>query len=185
MRIPKIHQIYASFNKLSKREKTVLYVAAIALSLTVLDRLIISPVLSKLRSLDKEIREKQSLIKRSLHILAQKDRILAESAKYDSFLKASPGEEITSVLKEIENLANKNSVYLIDMKPAGSKAGSGYNKYFISLSCEAQMEQIVGFIYDIENSNRLLALERYQFNPKSRESSVVQASLSISKIAVP
>lgn len=185
MKIPNIQTLYATLARLSKREKLVLYAAVSFVSLAILDRLIINPVFSRLESLDKEIRERESGIKKALHILAQRDRILAEGRKYGSFLSGDSEEEITSILKEIENLANKNSVYLIDLKPAGLKGAGSYNKYLISLSCEAQMEQIVGFMYDIGSSNRLLAIERYQINPKSKESSVVQCSMSIAKIVMP
>lgn len=185
MKIPNIQALYALLVRLSRREKLIFYVALSFLSLTVLDRLIINPIFSRLILLDKEIQEKETAIKRNLHILAQKDRILAESSKYSSFFGGGPQEEMTSILKEIEGLANKNSVYLIDMKPAGLKSAGSFNKYLISLSCEAQMEQIISFIYNIENSNLLLAIEKFQLSPKSKESSVVQCSMSIAKIVMP
>ncbi len=182
----KMQAFYNILSRLSKREKFILYGAAFFISLTLLDRLIIAPVFSKMTSLDKEIQERQSDIRKSLHILSQKDRILVESAKYSSFLHSfkSEEEEVTFLLKEIENITNKTSVYLIDMKPAGLKDMASTKKYLINLNCEAQMEQLIDFMYNIENSNRLLTIEKYRITPKSKESSLAKCTMSISKIVI-
>ncbi len=187
MKLLDIKTIYTVLARLSKREKIILYAAVIFVSLTLLDRLIISPIASKMNSLDKQIQESESGIKRNLRILAQKDKILAEHAKYNSYVSSSGSEEeeLTLILKEIESLANKGSVYLVEMKPAGIKSMGSSKKYLISLSCEAQMEQLTEFMYNIENSSKLLSVERYQISPKSKESSVVKCSLSIGKIVIP
>jgi len=183
----KIKELYRILTRLSKREQFILYVAIFFIALTLLDRLIIEPIFSKMQELDKEIKEKESAIRRNAHILAQKERIASEVAKFSSFLGISKSEEeeTTSFLKEIENLANKSSVYLVDMKPAGLKDMGSSKKYLVNLNCEAQMEQITDFMYNIENSNRLLTIEKYQISPKSKESSVAKCSMSISKIVIP
>ena len=183
----KLGALHNIFTRLSKREQFVLYLAIFFIALTLLDRAIISPVFSKVKSLDTEIKEKEVAIRRNSHILTQKDRVSSEIAKYGSFLSAakSEDEEISSFLKEIENLANKSSVYLVDMKPAGIKDLGSSKKYLLNLNCEAQMEQITDFIYNIENSNKLVTIDKYQISPKSKESSVAKCSMSISRIVIP
>lgn len=187
MKIFRIESLSAFLSRLSKREKIVFYCALCFILLMLLDRLVVFPVYSKMHTLNKEIKEKESDIKRDSHIVAQKDKILAESARFGSFFNGgeSEEEEMTSVLKEIEILANKASVYLVDMKPGAIKTMGEFKKYQVNLNCEAQMEQLVNFMYDIENSNKLLTIEKYQMNPKSKESSVVVCNLSISKVVIP
>lgn len=187
MRVPKIQALYNFVAHLSKREKIIFYAAISFVSLTLLDRLIISPIYSKIKSLNEEVKEKESSIKKSLHILAQKERISSEIARYTSFLTSakSEEEETTYLLKEIEGLANKAGVYLVDMKPGGLKDMGSSKKYLINLNCEAQMEQLFDFMYNIENSNKLLTIEKYQIGPKSKESSIARCSMSIAKIIMP
>jgi hypothetical protein len=185
MMVFKIQKFYTFLARLTKKEKIIFYLAVILVSLTLLDRLIISPVFSKIRLLNKEIQVKETNIKVNLRILAQKDKILAESAKYKPFLgdpKNNPDEQVTSVLKDIESLANKSSVYLVDMKPGSVKEFGSSKKILINLNCEAQMEQLVDFMYNIENSDNLLSIEKYQLTPKSKESSVAKCSLSVYKV---
>ena len=182
----KIEAIYAFLSRLSKREKAVLYVTVFSVSLMLLDRLIISPVFHKIGSLENEIRERELSVKKNIRILSQKDKIVKESSKYTPFFNKtkSEEEEVTSVLKEIENLANKSSVYLVDMKPGGVKKACDAKKYIINLSCEAQLEQLTQFMYDVENSKELLMVEKYEISPKSKESSVARCSMTISKISM-
>lgn len=172
---------------LSKREKTVLYVTCLVLALVVLDRMIIYPVYSRISALGSEIKEKEAGIARDLRMLAQQERIMLEGKKYASFLNIPESEEeaMTSFLKEVENLANKSSLYIIDMKPAGVKTEKGKIKKFqLVLSCEGQMEQLIEFMYGVENLNALLNIEKYQISPKSKDSTIVQAAITISKIAI-
>ena len=180
----KLQKFYAFLSRMSKREKFIFYGAALFIFLAVMDRLVISPILSKITSLNKEIQEKGAAIKRNTHILSNRDRVSAEKVKYASFLnkfESAAGEDETSLLKEIETLANEASVYIIDIKPAGAKTGGGYSMYTVKLNCEAQMENVISFMYNIENSNDLLTIINYKITPKSKDSSIASCSMSVSK----
>lgn len=189
MAIPKIQlQAVSLFiSRLSKRERAIFYVVVFIISLALFDRLIMYPIYSRLISLDKQIRDKETTIKNGLRIIAQKDRIQMERAKYGTFLSSdmSEDEEIRSILKEIENIANKSSIYIVDMKPAGLKTVDTTKKYMISLNCEAQMEQLSEFMFNLEGSNKLLTIEKYQISPKSRESSIAKCSMTIARVVIP
>ena len=182
-----LQQIYTILTHLSKRERLILNVAAFFVSMILLDRLIINPVSSKMRSLGQEIEDEKTAIKKNLRLVAQKDKISSESEKYNSYVSSSKSEEeeMTSILKEVENLANKSSVYLIDMKPGGLKESASTKKYLINLNLESQMEQLIEFMYNVESSNHLFIIEKYQVGPKSKESSVAKCSITISKTIIP
>jgi cell division protein FtsL len=187
VRLQKIQALYAVLSRLSKREKIALYCAVFFISLTLLDRLIIDPVYSKMKSLDEDIQDKESGIKKNLRILAHKDRILTDTSKYNVFLDDFKSEEeaMSSMLKEIENFADKSEIYLVDMKPRGLRGVGSSNRYEVTLTCEAQMEQFADFIYKIESSDALLTIEQYQISPKSKDSSVGRCKMTISTIVVP
>ncbi len=171
-------------SRLSVREKYILYAAVSFVSLTLVDRLIVVPISQKLRTLKSQIEKTEQRVREDLHVLAQKDAIEKDKAKNAAFLIGGKSEEeqITSILKEIEILASASSVYLIDMKPAGSKAVASSTKYMVNVNCEAEMSKIVDFMYSLENSSKLLTIERFQVNPKSRDSSTAKCSITIAKI---
>jgi Tfp pilus assembly protein PilO len=180
-------QIFSGFlSRLSRREKMVFYAASIAIGLTVLDRALVAPISSRIRLLNQEIEAKETAIKNGMRIIAQKDRISAESQKYKPYMAQakSQDEENTILLKEIENLASKSAVYLLDMKPGPVKNIAASVKFTVTVSCEGQMEQIAEFMYGIETSRNLLTIDKFQVNPKTRESTIGQCSLTVSKIAM-
>jgi len=179
--------LYAAIKQLPKREKMIFYTAVFFAALIFLERMIVSPVYSKMTALDKELKVNESGISQNLRILAQKDKIIVLKNKYSSYLDNFVSEEIevSSLLKEIEMLASKASVYLVDMKPAGTKEAGASKKTMINLECEAQMEQIVDFMYHLENSDKLLIIEKYQITPKSKESTVARCSMVIAKVFIP
>lgn len=186
MKLPKLQEVYVWISQLSKRKKIMFYFAVFFLSAAFIDRLVIFPVASSIARLNKEIKEKEADILMDKRVLLMKDKILSESSKYASMFEPvkSEEEENTLLLKEIENLANKASVYLIDIKPGGIKQAGLSDKFMISLNCEAQMEQLVDFMYMIENSPRLLIIEKFQIGRKSSESSVARATMTISRMVM-
>jgi len=185
--IKQIKPLIGFFTHLSNREKFVLYITCAIVSVLIFDRLIMNPVSKKLKSLDTEIRDKESAIKKGVRILGQKDKILAESSAYQPLLAkaASDEEETISLLKEVELLANKSGINLIDLKPAEVKESASIKKYFVNLNCEAQMQQLMDFMHQIESSDKMLKVERFEINPKSKESSIATCGMSVSRIVVP
>ncbi len=185
--LPKFSQLATVFTRLSKREKIILYGAAFFVSLTIMDRLIVFPIFDRLVSLDKEIKEKEASVKKNLRILSHKERILADSKRYGSYVKdfTSEEEEATAILKEIETLASKTAIYLIDLKPAGLVESEMSKRYSVNLNCEAEMQGLVDFMYKLETSKMLLTVDRFQITPKSKESSVARCRMTISKIVTP
>lgn len=182
-----IQFFYKFLSRLSKRERLILYVTACIILLMLLDRLVIYPIFSRMNELSREIKKKELDIRKNLRILAHKDSILEERKRYASFLTSSNSEEeeMTSLLKEIEELASTTSINLVDMKPGGLKKEGSSERYIINLNCEADMEKIVEFMYNIENSKKLLSIEKYKINPKSKDSEIAKCSMTIFKIVMP
>jgi hypothetical protein len=183
----KVQDLYEQFSHLPKRQRIIIYCAVSFIFLFLADRLIINPVVSKIDTLNKELLAREEGIKRDLRILSMKDKITSESSKYSSFFHSAKSEEEENVilLKELENLAGKSSVYLIDIKPGGTKEAGLAKKFLIILNCEAQMEQLVEFMYNIENSVQLFIIDKYQVTQKSSESSVIHCTMTVSKMAMP
>ncbi|MCM8791981.1 MAG: type 4a pilus biogenesis protein PilO [Candidatus Omnitrophica bacterium] len=180
----KIKIIYDFISHLSKRERRIFYFTVGVLFILFVDRLVIGPIILRIDTLNKEIFEKQNAINRSLQILAQREKIKQQINKMSIFLEnlRSSSDEMTSLLKEVERLANKSAVYLVDMKPGGLKEAGFFKKYVINLNCEAQMPQLVEFMYNIESSHRLMTIEKYEITPKSKETGVASCTMTITKI---
>lgn len=187
MKTLQLQTIFAIISRLSKREKLVFYVAVVFVSLILLDTLIVSPINTKLRSLDDQIQEKELGIKKNLHILAQKNRITKQMADYAVFMTTpkSDKEEMTDLLKETESIASNSGVYLSDMKPGETTKTQTPKKYLVRLSCEAKMNQLTNFMYTLESSKKLLTIEKYQISPDPKTPGIVKCTMTITKILCP
>lgn len=170
--------------RLSKREKMVFYATVIFISLAFLDRAVIGPIVSRIRLLDEKIRAEEDLIRKNARIVAEKDKVEASIKSLNSYSRKaqSQEEEVAYLLGEVEKLARKTSLYIVDMKPLGMQEDNVSRKYTVDLNCEAQMEQIVNFMYEVENSPMLFIVETFNISPKSKDSSIAKVNMRISDV---
>jgi Tfp pilus assembly protein PilO len=182
----KIKSVLSFVTRLSKRERTIFYVTVGVISLVLLDRMVLSPILAKINSLGETIQAKEEAIERSLLIVTQEKRIEGEKNLYSTYLSKPQAEEktITAFLQDVETLAKKSSIYLTDIKPSGKGAEGEVVQYFVKLSFEAQMEQVFNFFYNVSSFENLIRIEDYQIRPKSEGSSIIVCSISISKTII-
>lgn len=179
--------IFAFWEKLTKQERLIAYVALVVFLLAFFDRFMLEAILSRMDTVESEIRMKELLVKKNLKLLHQKDVITNEDTRYSvySIQAKSPEEEISGVLKEIERLASESSVVMSEIKPTGIEEGAVVKKYSIALSCEATMEQLANFMFQIENSKILFTIDTYSLSSKDREKGIVKCTMSVSKIVIP
>jgi len=182
-----IKSVVAFVTKLSKRERTIFYCTLGVVTMVLLDRTILSPIIDKVNHLSETIQAKEEAIEQSQLIVTQEERIKGETSLYAPYLVKPKSEEktITAFLKGVETLAKKSSVYLIDIKPAGKDIEGNTIQYFVKLNFEAQMEQVVNFFYNVSNFEELIKIENFEIQPKSVGSSVVVCSTTISKSVIP
>ena len=181
-----IKKLTAFYARLSKRERLILIFTSLVLAALLVDRLVLTPARDQMKLLDTKILDEEKAIKKSLRVLLRKDQVASDVKRYAVFSidVKKPEEQMTSLLKEIENIADKASVSLLYVKPGSEKEGGDANKYLANLECEGQMEQIITFFYRIENSVGLLGIEKYDIQPKSKDSGTVHCVMTISKMAL-
>ena len=176
-------QIAGFYAKLSKTERRFLAVTLLILGFAFVDRVIVMPITTTLGSLNTNIREQEVAIKKSMNVLLHKETIAAESREYMSYSveAKNPEEEMVGLLKEVESVAEKSGVSLIYVKPGTMKEEKEIKKYYANLECEAPMEQVATFFHDLEGSTQLIKIEKYQIQPKSKESSIARSTVSVYK----
>jgi outer membrane lipoprotein-sorting protein len=173
-------------NKFSKREKTILTISIAFVLLAFLDRAILNPIINQMKSFEEEIKQTEYEMTKNSKILKQRQRIEKEEKKYASFIQTagSEEEETAMLLRAVESLASRTNVYLIDLKPAGIEESADMKKFLINISCEAQMEPMLSFMYAIESSDMLAYISAFNMGPKSRDSDINRCELMLNKIVV-
>ena len=179
-----VKKIQAIYQKFSKREKIIFWATITVIGFLSLDRLALGPAVSKVGQLDTQIHQEESAIRKAMSVLLRKEQIDRENKQFEVFSveAQNPEEEMVGFLKDLENIASQSSVNLSYVKPGNTEeAKNGTRKYFASLECEAQMEQIAGFFHSVESSTKLLKIEKYEIQPKSKDSSLARCTTTVSK----
>lgn len=174
----------ALFARMSKSEKMFFAVTVFFVGAALADRAMIAPIASRIQLLDEKINTQTELIKKNVRIVAEKDRVKATAKEFSVYSRkaATQEEEVAFLLGEVENLARKNSLYIVDMKPLAMQEDKGSRKYSVDLNCEAQMDQLISFMHDVENSQKLFVVESFNITSKSKDSSIAKCNLRISNI---
>ena len=91
---------------------------------------------------------------------------------------------MAKILGEIEALARKSSVYLVDMKPRKPREVEFYKEYTVEIEAEGYMESLMSFIYQVNTSSQLLRIETLRLNLTKGGSNVLSASMLITKVLI-
>ncbi len=175
-----------SLTKLSKRERYILYITLVVVISVLFDKVVLSPIMERLNKLNREIFIQEKKLEKSIRILTQEELITSEYKKYTQFLRQSHSdeEEIAQLLSEIEKLAGKTSIFLADIKPGKVEKVGRYKKYTVKIEIESEIGHLANFIYQLEESPRLLRVRDFYLTPKKKESPILKARMTITEILI-
>ncbi len=174
------------FSRLSKREKYIVYISITIIVAVFFDRAVLHPLANRIKKLNREILLQEKRLERSLYILSQENLVVSEHKKYTQHVKQSRSdeEEKSELLSEIEKLARKSSVFLRDIKLDLTEKIGPYKQYTVAIEIESKIDYLVDFIYQVENSPRLLRVKNFYLTPKKKKSSVLKAQVTITELLI-
>lgn len=171
--------------KLSSKEKIGLGLGMAVALLALFDRAVIGPLSNKTRHLNQEIRLAELDLSRDLRNLEEKEAITKKFQDYAKYVKqmGSDEEEMARVLREVENLANKSSVNLLEVKPQMPRPKDLPKQFTVEVEAQGAMPALVMFLQQMNTSDCLLRAERITL--KLKEKSLLHASILVTKIVIP
>ena len=172
------------FSRFSKRERllfgsTFSIIAAVCLYIFIAE-----PLYKKWSEINLEFESADSKLFKNLKLLAEKDKLEKEYTGYQEYTQKGGGEEeIPSVLKEIESAALNCGVQITSMKPKDVKDFKRYKKLTIEVIAEADINQLMRFMYNLEASKKLLKVERLVVSLKGTKPNILKGTMLIRKIS--
>ena len=182
-----ITQASTYISKLSERDKKLLIVALILITIAMFDRLFIAPTLSKLSSLDEEIAKEQDSIKQDMHFLSYKNKILKEGREVNPYFTEkvlTDDEIIAAFLKKIEVIASKANVVMAKVTPTVGQQDDKYLKYTADLECSGKFADVITFMHLMNTSDELTKVVKYNLVSKKADSDELKATMTIAKVIV-
>lgn len=175
------------FYRLSKKERIGLITAAVIVLAVFMDRVVISPMVAQLNSMDREIALSEKKLSHDLRNIHNKELIATEHEKYKNFIKQGPESEeenVSNMLSEIEGLARTAGVDLVDIKPQPSKVIDFYKEDAVEVKIEGPMDQIVLFLHKLNASVGLLRAVKCRLGIKQKDLTIMKASILITKVSI-
>lgn len=172
------------------RKRKILYFGVLpVLLLMSVDRLLFGTIIDKVNTLAEEVEEQKSIISRDLAILAKKEEITNKANAFRQYFASEVQDDDVvnaQFLSTIEKLATQAKVNLIKSNPTENKKEKFYNHYFANLDCVGELNDVVTFMYKINDSPELLKVVRFTITPKRGGASdkEVNASMTVSKLIV-
>ncbi|HOW59978.1 MAG TPA: hypothetical protein PLO78_09680 [Candidatus Omnitrophota bacterium] len=177
----------AIFFKLSGPGRILFIVTVVFVMMALMDRLMIGPYMSQMQYMEAETKAQRESIKRSKRIIAFRDSISQEYAKYSTYLDSGEMTQeqiIAALLKKIETLAGQQSVTVTNIRPGDVEEKPIYRVYKTSIDCEGKLGNILSFINLLEQSDYLFQVERYTMGPKSKGSDIAKSTLDIARTLI-
>jgi Tfp pilus assembly protein PilO len=181
-----LNDLVARFSKLSPRQRVLVYVAAAIVGLAVLERVIYAPISNRLYELDQEIVAKESQLRRNVKNLAARAEVLEAYAPYTTHVSPAGSDEETTgrVLKEIEELARKSGLALINVRPKPATKVDVGKQYPVEVELDTQMGPLIKFIHGLHGSKYPLRVNQMRLDSKGGRSAQVRVYLLINKSAI-
>jgi len=172
-------------SRLSKKEKRLFYIAVTIIAIVFFDRVVFRPVMNKLESFNGKISIEEKKLEKSMHILAQESTITAEYKKFAQGIKQEQSDEetISSLLSSIEKMGNSVSVFVRDIKPNPVEKFEFYKKFSVKIEAEAKISNLTDFIYQVENSPRLLRVSDFRMTPQKKET-VLLINMTVTEVLI-
>ena len=176
-----------NFLKMTKKEKTIFYIAVIFVCLAFLDRVIYRPIRSKFSDLEKKILIEEKKVGSNIRNLAQRDVVLEEYKKFSGYISAvgTDEEEMAEFLKTVEETSRSSDIYMTDIKPQPVIKVDFYKKYVVEVDAEATIESLMDFMHKLESLNQLINIEDFQASKEKTDSKVIKAYIIATKILIP
>jgi Tfp pilus assembly protein PilO len=171
---------------LSKRERRFGIGMLLALLGFVAFRLFLAPNVVRVKALldrQEEMETKYSHAKANL--LIQESVIKAREA-YEREIsgQGSEQEEQSFLLREIERLGHDLPLRIRGMRPLPIEDKGSYKRFAVSMEIEGSVEHTLQFVHLIENSPRLLRVERLHLTADGKKRGQLSSRLLVSRPAV-
>ena len=171
------------FKSLSKREKNILYFAIAIIAGSVLYGYAIEPTTRKWHRLKEEILVKEIKLKKDYKMILKHSKITEEFKKRVSAVTrtGSDEKEMAVLLQEIEALTRKSGIDVNALRPRAIQDLELHQRFTVEIDLDATMEQLVNFMYQIQNSDKILKVSKLEINVKPQQD-LVKCYIQISRV---
>jgi len=172
----------------SIREKNIARVCAIVAIIFCIHRIILGPVIAKIRVLQREI-DTQNIHLRKLTGLIRQSGDSGVEQQYQKLAKdfqanTTLEEGMSSFLSSIESAAREQELYVSDIKPSRPQDENFYHRFSVSLVMEGPLSRVLKFLDVMQASPHFCRIDDLRVERNPRRQGRMKCHLSLSRIVV-
>jgi Tfp pilus assembly protein PilO len=112
------------------------------------------------------------------------EEVIRQKLKHyeDLFKQQSSDEgEMTRILSDIEAIAQKGSIKIVNMQPGRIKKQDFYNYFSVNVQAQSSLKNIVAFLYDLEAPPHLFHIDEMRIEKHSLQAEDLKCQFVISR----
>jgi len=150
----------ARLTELQGRERLLAVLSGVALLIVLMDRVVLSPWARHSQQMQRQILELEQTLQTHQRLLARKDRVFAELAQYQRYLRPPVADDLqmATLLKEVEEIAGHSGVRVSEIKPLNVETEAVSKRYALEVRFDCTFEEWVDFVTRIESSPSLYTI---------------------------
>lgn len=169
---------------LSPRERAFVILAALILMIAAVDRLIAAPVRAEIKAKQEQINARAVRLATFKSNIEELPEVRQAYEQYSDYLRrvGSDEKELSIILGQIEEIAREADVSLLDTKTRATEDHQWYKMYNVEIEIESTPEELVGFLYLLNQNPRGLRVEKLQVTPRGASSLYIGSSMLITRM---
>ena len=174
--------------RLTQKEKILAYAVIAVVVIFFFQKVILSGVFSKVHNISNQIKASEAELSLAMGIQSRKDTIEEDSKTYSAFLSTesvSDVKAVTDFLKEVEDIARRAGVSIVNLSPENQNKEAGeYKKIYASLRFESSPDQLFAFLDEVGKSKRLVKAEKLAISAKDEDATALRVDATMSMAAL-
>lgn len=166
------------------KNKIILILIASITAISLFYVAIINPFTIKWNEQDSQLKQKSALLKKNQARIKQKDALTESysiiNQKIQAKLPSDRGH--SNFLIAIGEVAKKTNIRIESMNPQPLRELGFSDELSVEINMEANLGNLVRFLYEMRKSSVVLVANRLQLQPKSERSALLKGHLVISTI---
>ena len=168
---------------LTNREQKIVILTVIALSVLIIDRYVLSPVLAKRSEISQHKVDLQSRLDESLALLQRAKNLRSRwQTMRSSGLTYDIQETESKVLRFIEKSSQNSGFSLSSIQPDHLPQKEKFGTIELMLSGSGSMQSVTEFLWNIETADVPLKIESMQLGANNEDADVMSLQLQLSSI---
>ena len=174
-------------DKLAPREKLLLALSFVCVFGFLMDRFVVSSIISRLKKTDSAIEQAKNERDYVLRLLMrEKETKIEYDGIGDAIVKAaSPAEAIAGMKGEVYDAAKQTGLMINAMEQRETRPKPFCDEYVLEITkFDAEMKDLIGFVYRIDSSPGMTKVVRVNITPGKTENLVTGSMLLTKRVMV-